>query len=251
MKNLKEERLGMTKYNKQGCLMKIIEYNDSLNVVIEFQDKYKWTVKTQWSHFLSGDVKNCYSPSVCGVGISGNKYDIVCNNKCLKEYQTWRAMLWRCFDRKTKEKYPTYKNVTWLHNQENFEVWLNTDRYCLDKDILVKGNKIYSPETCCLVSTFVNSLFAGVTTSDKRKHKLPIGVYYDKKSVCHPYYTTIQKDNQSTYSQRYATPEEAFQVYKQYKETYIKQVAQEEYGKGTISKKCYEAMMRWEVEITD
>jgi hypothetical protein len=47
------------------------------------------------------------------------------------------------------------------------------------------------------------------------------------------------------------TPEGAFSIYKKYKETQIQQVAKEEYEKGTISKKCYEAMMKWEVEIGD
>ena len=49
----------------------------------------------------------------------------------------------------------------------------------------------------------------------------------------------------------YKTPEEAFQAYKVYKETYIKEVAEREYQKGTISKKCYDAMMKYEIEMTD
>lgn len=48
------------------------------------------------------------------------------------------------------------------------------------------------------------------------------------------------------------TPEQAFYFgYKPYKETIIKQVAQEEYDKGNITEKCYEAMMNYEVEIDD
>ena len=53
------------------------------------------------------------------------------------------------------------------------------------------------------------------------------------------------------YLGEYKTPEKAFEMYKIYKEEYIKQVAQEEYDKGNITKKCYDAMMSYEVEITD
>jgi hypothetical protein len=88
----------------------------------------------------------------------------------------------------------------WLHKQENFEIWKNMPRSALDKDILVKGNKVYGPDTCCLVPNYVNSLFI----SRNKKNKAQ-----------------------------------------------IQQVAKEEYEKGTISKKCYEAMMKWEVEIGD
>ena len=42
------------------------------------------------------------------------------------------------------------------------------------------------------------------------------------------------------------TVEQAFRVYKESKEAQIQQVAQEEYNKGTISKKCYETMMKWD-----
>ena len=50
----------------------------------------------------------------------------------------------------------------------------------------------------------------------------------------------------------YSTPERAFYLgYKPYKEDIIKQVAEIEFNKDNITKKCYEAMMKYEVEITD
>ena len=45
------------------------------------------------------------------------------------------------------------------------------------------------------------------------------------------------------------TPEEAFYAYKQFKENYIKEVADE--YKDRIPQMLYEAMYRYEVEITD
>ena len=47
----------------------------------------------------------------------------------------------------------------------------------------------------------------------------------------------------------YNTPEEAFQAYKQFKENYIKQVADE--YKELIPEKLYNAMYEYEVEIED
>ena len=46
-------------------------------------------------------------------------------------------------------------------------------------------------------------------------------------------------------------PEDAFKAYKIYKEEIIKQVAQIEYDNGNITKQCYDAMMNYEVKITD
>jgi hypothetical protein len=57
--------------------------------------------------------------------------------------------------------------------------------------------------------------------------------------------------NSREYIGTYPTPEKAFYAYKQYKEKLIKQVAQIEFDNGNITKECYEAMMNYEVEITD
>lgn len=252
-------RLGEERLNNQGCLMRIIEYNNANDIVVKFQDERGATVNTKYQHFLSGNIKNPYIPSVFEIGITGNKYITSKNYKLLKEYKSWCKMLERCFSEKYKKEHPTYKDVTccdewllyenfyeWLHGQENFEKWLNGDRWAVDKDILVKGNKIYSPETCCLVPVNVNTLFV---KNDSTRGKLPIGVRKNGNgfiTVCkNPFTKSIE------YFGTYTTIEETFQSYKNIKEYYIKQVAHLEYEKGNISKKCYDAMLRYEVEITD
>ena len=190
----------------------------------------------------------------------GNKYPAKINGKLLKEYESWTKMLQRCYSNKYKEKRPTYQNVTcceewllyenfyeWLHSQENFEQWLNGERWEVDKDILVKGNKIYSPDTCCLVPHGVNCLFT--KCNKNRSDLLPLGVrrsWRKFKAICQNPFTKKQE-----YIGLYSTIEEAFRAYKQYKENIIKQVAEVEYNKGNITKRCYEAMMKYEVEITD
>ena len=252
----KENRLGEIGINHQECLMKIIEYNTVKDIVVEFQDSYKAKVHTQYLNFKKGNVKNPYYPNVYGVGMTGAKY---LAKDHPKEWRAWQDMLRRCYSEKLINKRPTYQNVIcckewllfenfykWLHNQKNFDKWVNNDRWCIDKDILVKGNKIYSPETCCLVSNEVNCLFL---KSDNSRNGLPIGV--SKKEGKFQAYCDNPFTHKKEYLGLYSTPEQAFNIYKKYKEKIIKQVAEEEYKNGNISKQCYEAMLKYEVEITD
>lgn len=256
----KIDRVGLEKYNYQGCIMKIIQYKDANNMLVEFQDKYRAVVETYWHHFNEGCVKNPYYPSVYGVGITGSKYSTKINGIKEKEYEAWHGILKRCYDKKIKEKQPSYKDATcceewllyenfyeWLHSQENFDKWYNGDRWAVDKDILVKGNKVYSPDTCCLVSNEVNVLF---TKRKACRGNLPIGVTYHK--VNKKYVASYDcGEKYHKYLGEYNTPEKAFEIYKMYKEGYIKKIATNEYNKGHITKRCYDAMINYEVEITD
>ena len=255
----KINRLGEEKYNKQGCLMKIVEYNGFKDILVEFQDEYKTKVHTSYQAFLKGEVKNVYYPSVLNVGIIGNKYPKVENHKVVKEYETWVHMIKRCYSEKTKNRNQAYKDTTccnewlnyenfyeWLHNQPNFEQWLNGRRWDLDKDILLKGNKVYSSKTCCLVPNYINKLF---TKSNLTRGDMPIGVSYSKRNK--KYDAKFSNNGHTKHLGYFGNKEDAFQTYKQAKEEYIKQVAQEEYNKGNITKQCYDAMINYEVEITD
>ena len=260
-----KDRLGTELVSNQGCLMKCVEYINADNIIIEFQDKYKYRVNTTWRHFVRKGIKNIYAPTVLGVGILGNQHELKGRLKDSKEYQSWKDMLGRCYNENAKQKYPTYKDVTcckewllfdnfvkWLHSQENFEVWKSMPLSALDKDILVKGNKVYGPDTCCLVPYHVNMLFE---TSKKTRGNLPIGVRFNKDKNKYAAQCSVKiegnKNRKTVTLGVYDTEIDAFNAYKYQKEFEIQQVAQEEYKKGTISKKCYEAMMRWEVEITD
>lgn len=252
---LKHERLGLIKTNNQNYKMKIIDYKNNNNIIVEFQDDYKGCVHTSYMAFKNGNVKNPYAKNSFG-GIVGNKRPASINGKNTKEYNAWKNMFYRCYNEEFHEKQHTYKNAIvcdewllyenfydWVHSQENFEQWLLESNWELDKDILVKGNKIYSPETCCLVPKNINTLFA---KANKTRGELPIGVY---KMECGKYTATCGR--KSHYVGICDTAEEAFILYKEYKENIIKQAAEEEYDKGNIIKSCYEAMINYKVEITD
>lgn len=264
LENCKKQRIGLEKLNKQGCLMRLVEYNNSHDIVIEFIDDYHAKIHTKYDNFKKGNARNPYAPTVYNRGISGSKYKTHINRIPTKEYQSWRNIMQRCFDDKYKSEHPAYQDVTccdewllyenfyeWAHNQENFEKWFRGDRWAVDKDILVKGNKVYSSDTCCLVPIYLNTLFV---KNNVRRGDLPIGVTYKKDMEI--YRATISMiKNKRPYqltTGRYPTPEDAFYLgYKPYKEKYIKKIAQEEYELGNITKKCYEAMMNYQVEITD
>lgn len=78
-------------------------------------------------------------------------------------YSVWRSMLKRCYSNKCKEKHPTYEDVTccdeWLLFT-NFAKWFK-DNYIegwqLDKDLLVKNNKVYDPNYCIFAPRHINS----------------------------------------------------------------------------------------------
>ena len=168
-------------------------------------------------------------------------------------------MLERCYCPYCLNKRPTYIDCyvceEW-HNLQNFGKWFEENYYeiegekmNLDKDILFKGNKIYSPNTCIFVSEKINLLF---TKCDIRRGKYPIGVHWDKKSnkfVAQCQILDKENNKKQIWLGYYDTIEEAFLVYKQFKEKYIKEVADE--YKDLIPSKLYESMYRYKVEIND
>ena len=237
--------------------MKIVKYNSYSDIIVEFQYKYKYKIHTNFGVFKNGQLKNPYYPEVFGKGMIGEKY----NKDKLKECSAWHDMLRRCYDEKYHITKPTYKECfvceewmlfdnfyEWIHNQDNFNKWKSGYKWCIDKDILIKGNKIYSPETCCLIPENINSLF---TKRQNDRGKYPIGVSCYKQEnkfiarVNNPFVSGCETIG------IYNTSEEAFYAYKKRKEDIIKQVARKEYEKGNIIKRCYEAMMNYQVEITD
>jgi len=100
-------------------------------------------------------------------------------------YQTWKGMLERGYSVNYKLKFPTYKDVTvceeWLLFS-TFKSWMEKQEWeglQLDKDLLVKGNKVYRPEACVFVSGQVNSFMLDCGAS---KGNYKIGVSWNKQN---------------------------------------------------------------------
>ena len=255
----KNERLSEINMSNEGYEIKIIEYNNTNNIIIEFQDKYRTIVHTIYGNFKKGSVKNPYHPSVYGVGYIGTgKYKPYANGKQTKAYIYWKNVVKRCYDPYFLNKWPTYIDCyvcdEWLCFQ-NFAEWFYKNYYeveeeimCLDKDILYKGNKIYSPETCIFAPQRINLLF---TKSNVKRGEYPIGMYYYKPTnKLHVLCQTLDGQKRLGYFPL-NKPFQAFTCYKNFKENYIKQVADEYYSKGLISKEIYDALYKYEVEIND
>ena len=100
-------------------------------------------------------------------------------------YEAWRSMLRRCYSKKLLESYPSYIGTSvcseWLYATA-FKKWMEQQDWhgkCLDKDIIVPGSKLYSPETCAFVLNATNSF---VTARDASRGDYPIGVSLFKRT---------------------------------------------------------------------
>ena len=192
----KETRLGEVGTMKCGEIAVIVNYTHSNDITVQFKTTGE-LVKTTYQHFKNGEIRSRFTPSVFGIGIIGNKKSRDENGEIIKSYSVWKNMLRRCYSGEYQKTNPTYKGCTvcseW-HNYSNFKEWYDDNYYeidgekmALDKDILVKGNKTYSHNTCVFVPQDINTLFI---KSNKIRGKLPIGVTFCKdvnkyKSQCH------------------------------------------------------------------
>lgn len=233
----------------------VIGYNNNLDVLVEFID-YPYIVRCRLGCLRQGRVKNPYYPTYHGKGFLGEgKYNIEDDKDA---YSLWRSMILRAYGERYHKLRPTYRDVevcnAWL-NFQNFTEWFYSQKfsravdevgnfYALDKDILVKGSKLYSPDTCSFVPRDVNAL---LVKRDKKRGDLPIGVRYNKtgKRFC----VGLSYFGKSITLGIYDSLESAFNVYKNAKESYIKEVA--EYWKDRIDERVYQALLKYEVHIDD
>ena len=236
--------------NSYGKL-EVIKYNNAIEVYVRFLDRGYETV-TQAKQIVLGKVKDRLLPSIFGVGVIG-EYSISVKRKPIKEYDLWRGMLERCYDNKRQTRYPTYKDCTVSENFKYFPFfkdWCNNqigfglEGWCLDKDLLIKGNKVYSEDTCCFVPAEINSLFVNCS---KTRGDSAIGTCYSKAHK--KYLSNIRKCGKLIHLGHFDSEIEAFLAYKQAKESYIKEVANK--WKDQIDQRVYEALMHYQVEITD
>ena len=190
---------------------------------------------------------------IYGFGVCDVEYSVFLEDgSIMPSYNVWHDMLRRCYSEKLHKKEPAYIGCSicdgW-HRFSAFKDWFDNNYikgYSLDKDILVKGNKLYSPDTCCFVPKELNSL---LTNRKNHRGKYPLGV--SKASYSDNYEAAVYKNGKRVHIGTFKTPEEAFCAYKEAKETYIKDVAQKYYDEGKIVKNVYEALMNYKVEITD
>lgn len=184
---------------------------------------------------------------VHGYGIKGKESTQDLDGKRLTSYSVWSDMLRRCYSPEMLLKNPTYADCTvcpdWML-YKNFKEWFNLnhkENTCLDKDILVRGNKVYSPETCVFVPQEINKL---LITRKAKRGEYPIGVCLHK---CGKFVAS----GKSIYAGLHNTVEEAFLAFKSAKEINIREVALRHFTNKSISEDIYIALMNWSIKVED
>lgn len=196
---MNNSRVGETNVNKHGSKMEIVKYDKANDVWVKFIES-DYIMKTIYGNFKRGDIKSPYDKTVYGVGFLGvGKYKAHVNLKQTKQYKAWKSMMTRCYYKEHLERFPTYYGCSVVedwHNYQNFGDWYDKNYYeidgeimQLDKDILIKGNRTYSPEACIFVPQSINLVFRKggnksgnkmgtmLQLAEKYKDKIPTKLY--------------------------------------------------------------------------
>jgi len=247
------ERIGEVRHTFFGSEIEIIDYVNSDSVVVRFDNGH--IKKTSWGNFNIGDVRSPYCKTMCGVGFLGE------GNYTTKDlwYDYWRAMIERVYrtGHYARKWYSDVLVCDEWHNYQNFAQWCTDNFYKvkdskmnLDKDIIVKHNKIYSPQTCVFVPSFINTLFI---RAENARGDLPIGVYWHDRDQGYraqcSYINVETGKRKNKWLGNHENSIDAFNAYKTFKEAHIKYLAN--YYKEVIPENLYHVMMNYMVEITD
>ena len=239
--------------SKSSGDFKILKYNGSKDVEIQFINTGFETVATL-GNIKNGKVKDLYLPSVYDVGIIGTKYPSEVNRVKTKEYVLWQNMFQRCYSTTLKKRNPTYEGCEVSNNFKYFEyfyewchkqIGFNNEGWQLDKDLLIKGNKVYSEDFCVFIPSDINLL---LTKSTASRGEYLIGVSWCKTNKAFKAQVSRSK-GKSEYLGLFKTETEAFNAYKQAKESFVKEQAEK--WKDMIDPRTYNALMNYTVDITD
>ncbi len=181
-----------------------------------------------------------------GVGLNDYDGKVNINGKISKFYKVWQSMLSRCYDFKYHSRYPAYIDCSvckeW-HSLTAFKKWFDEnyiEGYELDKNILIEGNRIYSPETCCFVPKEINRLFENKSKKLYCNRQLPIGIQFDKHRG--KYLAEITVKGKRKHIGRFDTIDEAYECREIERKYLISKLIEEYYGSNKITRKVYEAI---------
>jgi hypothetical protein len=187
---------GVTFSTKNGGVCEVVRYTNNAKILVKFLDKNGYETEVTLQALRSGHVKNPYAPSLHGVGFCGvGPYAMNLYGKPTRAYRAWSGVVERCYSSSRREVSLCYANATlateW-HNFQTFAKWFYSQNgadlnWEIDKDLLVVGNKHYSPETCILLPAKINVAITRIDCSGD-----VLGHFYHKASnmyscrVCTP-----------------------------------------------------------------
>lgn len=176
----------------EGYEIEVIDYINKNNVLIKFVDRPELQIWSTTRNISQGQIKNPYHLSVYNRGYYGvGKYTARINNKKTSQYIKWHSMFVRCYDEKYQERQPQYIGCVVSDEFvcfQNFAQWYDNKIYeCpypleLDKDLLVRNNKIYSPQYCCFLPKEINT-----TINTQRDNKNRMMELYEKYKNAVPF----------------------------------------------------------------
>lgn len=246
IKGTKNFSVGDKKINNSGDEFTIIEYIDSRNVVIKWPCGQEDTVRSGNIH--SRAIAYYNRPSVHGVGFLGYGRFIHAFRK-LKDgeqytprhlHRHWRHLIERTHGDVPSRYEDAILDESW-YNLQNFLEWAveqignsnkesNGRYWCIDKDILVEGNKRYSKDTCIFVPNEVNVFFSKKEIGNTGY----LGVNYIKpatKGAKEGYIARCHFSGERRYLGYYSTPKLAYQAYREAKIEAAKELADKWEGK--------------------
>jgi len=262
-KNQKENREGQVFYNTNKQKFTVINYINANEVQVEFESGYKtWT---RWDKIKKGYVRDMYSMNKSGyildmsvsysndpiIKIIYSQFINMHTREVSDNYHNSRPLSVGTTICQEWTYFSNYYN--WASSQPNLPFLIKqTERICLDKDILVKNNKLYSPTTCCIVPSSINVL---ICTHPTVRGDLPLGVTWacQGQKVIAKWQNPITKEAEwsSVFPNTPEGIEEAFYIYKYHREKYIKEKANLYYKNNFITKECYDALLNYTVSIDD
>ena len=251
-----KDRTGERRQMNNGEYATIIEYFADNNITIQFDNGF--IMKNRYyQNFKKGKVQSPVYKSLYGIGYIGiGEYKTKENNKMTSAYKAWINMFSRCYSESANKYFPTYVNCTVSEDFHCFQdfakwyydnMWGENIKFQIDKDILIKNNKVYSKDTCVLVDSKLNHILA---KSSITNGEYPIGVYFDKR--LNAFTPQFKIDGKKIYLGVYNNPTDAFYRYKEAKEKYIKEIADEYKDKyNDFPDKLYNALYNYEIDIND
>lgn len=228
-----------------GTCATVISYLNNKKITIQYDSGAVQIV--QGGSLKRGSIKDPLKPSLRGFGILGTEEF----KSSDQSYVTWSNMLRRVYFPKLGTEFEAYKDCSidpeWLLFP-NFRKWFDSQIYekgfHLDKDLICKGNKVYSSSTCVFVPQEINKF---LTCRTNKRGKYPIGVSYKTSHV--KYDAKISINSKTKHLGLFDSPEAAFLVYKVAKENEAKRLA--EIWKNKVDSKVVDALLNFTVNIDD
>lgn len=195
---------------------------------------------------------------IYGVGVNDFDFPTSINGKPTYEYGLWKDMIRRCYDVKLKAKYPTYENCTMDNELLSFSNFYNIitnmkgfryldDKnltFCLDKDLLGSGDKMYKASNICFLPPEINSF---LTKKEAARGLYPLGV--TKPKISSKFVASINTSGRKVSLGRFDTKEDAFEAYRKAKQNHAKKLALK--WKDCIDERAFNKLIGYDVSILD